>query len=113
MDQDRSTGQVISLRARLAAGTAAVLLSAVLCEGMARMVFEAPPDPTREPAVLYQSLPGVGFIPASNQTAWIDDGLVTTNALGLRGEEPVRPKPAGTVRVLTIGDSTTFGCDLC
>lgn len=34
---------------------------------------------------------------------------VTINSLGLRGEEPVLPKPAGTRRFLTTGDSSIFG----
>ncbi|MFO0983221.1 MAG: SGNH/GDSL hydrolase family protein [Planctomycetota bacterium] len=32
-----------------------------------------------------------------------------TNALGLRGGEVAMPKPAGTYRVLFLGDSVTFG----
>ena len=31
------------------------------------------------------------------------------NALGLRGDLPATPKPAGSLRVLAVGDSTTFG----
>jgi lysophospholipase L1-like esterase len=99
----------IGLKAKVAAAAGALVVGALLCEGVARLAFPAPPNPAREPAVLYQSLPGVGFIPAVNQTAWIDDGLVTTNALGLRGALPARPKPPGVFRVLAIGDSTTFG----
>ncbi len=34
---------------------------------------------------------------------------VTTNNLGLRGEDTTLAKPAGTVRVLCLGDSYTFG----
>jgi lysophospholipase L1-like esterase len=35
--------------------------------------------------------------------------MATINALGLRGQPPAIPKPAGTLRVLAVGDSTTFG----
>jgi lysophospholipase L1-like esterase len=34
---------------------------------------------------------------------------VTINSLGLRGPEPVRPKPPGWQRVVMFGDSITFG----
>jgi lysophospholipase L1-like esterase len=34
---------------------------------------------------------------------------VTINALGVRGGEVARPKPAGTKRLLCLGDSITFG----
>ena len=99
----------IGWKAKLGAVSMALLVAVVLCELLARMVFVAPPDPTREPAVLYQALPGVGFVQAPNQRAWIDDGFVTTNSLGFRGDEPAVPKPQDVIRVLTIGDSTTFG----
>ena len=39
-----------------------------------------------------------------------DNGVeMTINALGLRGPEVTRDKPAGTLRVLGLGDSFTFG----
>jgi DNA-binding response OmpR family regulator len=37
------------------------------------------------------------------------DVTIRTNRLGLRGPEPARPKPAGTLRLLMLGDSYTFG----
>jgi lysophospholipase L1-like esterase len=36
----------------------------------------------------------------------------TVNALGLRGPVPAREKPAGTLRVLFVGDSSTWGWKL-
>jgi hypothetical protein len=95
--------------AKLLVALAALGVSAILCEGMARAFYQAPPNMNREPPVMYQNLRGVGFVQAPNQRGWIDDGVVTTNALGLRGAEPIRPKPAGIRRVLAIGDSTTLG----
>jgi lysophospholipase L1-like esterase len=99
----------VSLRAKLAAVCGALVVSAALCELMARAVFPAPPTPGREPAILYQSVPGVGFVHAPLQQGWIDDGWVTTNALGLRGSVPETAPANGELRVLAIGDSTTFG----
>ena len=37
------------------------------------------------------------------------DVRIRTNRFGLRGPDPVLPKPAGTIRVLMLGDSYTFG----
>ena len=37
------------------------------------------------------------------------DVHVTTNRWGLRGRDPVLPKPAGRLRILMLGDSYTFG----
>jgi lysophospholipase L1-like esterase len=53
--------------------------------------------------------PDVGFIHVPNQQGWLDEGLATINALGLRGPLPESPKPAGSLRILAVGDSTTFG----
>ena len=37
------------------------------------------------------------------------DVHIRTNRFGLRGPDPVLPKPAGTIRILMLGDSYTFG----
>ena len=37
------------------------------------------------------------------------DVTMLTNRYGLRGPDPVLPKPAGVVRILMLGDSFTFG----
>jgi len=37
------------------------------------------------------------------------DGRLVINADGMRGPEVVRPKPAGVLRILCMGDSRTFG----
>ena len=49
---------------------------------------------------------------ASNPRGYFDDrnGVeMTVNKLGLRGPEVTREKPAGTLRLLGLGDSFTFG----
>ena len=107
MRDDRAP--VIGLRARLIAIAIAVIVSLGLCELMARAMYPAPQDPTREPRILFQRRPGGFFLHVPGQRGWMDDGFVTVNALGLRGPEVETPKPSGTRRVLAIGDSTTFG----
>jgi lysophospholipase L1-like esterase len=101
--------RTVGFGSKVAASAAAVALALGLCEIGVRLILPAPPDPTREPQILYQSQPDVGFLHVPNQMGWLDDGLATINALGLRGVLPEIPKPADSVRVLAIGDSTTFG----
>lgn len=36
---------------------------------------------------------------------------VRINSLGFRGHEPQIPKPAGVIRIVALGDSTTFGME--
>jgi lysophospholipase L1-like esterase len=52
------------------------------------------------PGLFYENKPGVD----------LDVGVpVRINSLGLRGGEIARPKPAGTWRVVVLGDSIAFG----
>ena len=45
-----------------------------------------------------------------NQPGFVDEELgIRINALGLRGDDIVPSKPAGTIRIACLGDSTTFG----
>jgi len=94
-------------RVGLAAG--ATVLSLAACELAARVVFPAPPNPTRQPQIKYRVDSEIRYTPLPNQRGWIDDGFVTTNSLGFRGPEPTSPKPANRFRVVAIGDSVTFG----
>jgi lysophospholipase L1-like esterase len=87
----------------------ALLFAFAFCEVGARVAYPAPPDRTRDPQLLYERSADVDFIHMPGQLAWVDNGQATINDLGLRGEMPPVPKPAGQVRVLAIGDSTTFG----
>ena len=100
---------LVSLKAKLMAAALAVVVGAGLCELAARVVYPAPPSPAREPQILYQADPDLGFIHVPNQSGYLDDGLATINSLGLRGPLPEIPKPEHEFRVLAIGDSTTFG----
>jgi lysophospholipase L1-like esterase len=105
----RSRSSSVGLGARLAAFLIAVIVAFALCEIGVRFLYPTPPVPGREPQLTYQTSPDVGFLHVPNQLGWLDDGLATINSLGLRGTTPETPKPAGSIRVLAIGDSTTFG----
>jgi lysophospholipase L1-like esterase len=94
---------------KLAAAAMAVLLALGLCELTARLFFPAPPEPAREPQLLFEVHPSVGFLHKPDQQGWLDDGLATINALGLRGSMPPTPKPRDEFRIVLVGDSTTFG----
>ncbi|MDB4614513.1 SGNH/GDSL hydrolase family protein [bacterium] len=50
--------------------------------------------------------PGVKTVMASENGQSV---TIRTNSFGLRGPEPVMPKPLGTYRVLCLGDDTVFG----
>src|SRR5688572_23817990 len=64
-----------------------------LCELIARLFFPAPPYPFRKPPLAFVQDPDLLHFHQPNQTGWIDDGLATINALGLRGTKPICPKP--------------------
>jgi len=85
------------------------LMMVGVCELAARAVFPAPPNPTREPQIVYLSDHEIRYVNLPNQKGWIDDGFVTINSLGFRGPEIRSPKPKGRFRVVVIGDSVTFG----
>jgi lysophospholipase L1-like esterase len=97
------------LRKRLGLTLGAMLFAAATCELAARVVFPAPPNPTRQPQIQYRVDPEIRYTPLPNQRGWIDDGFVTTNSLGFRGPEPALPKPPNRFRIVAIGDSVTFG----
>jgi lysophospholipase L1-like esterase len=97
----------LATRAGLAVCSALVAFG--LCEVAARMVFPAPPDPGRQPQIVYRYDPELRYVLSPNQKGWIDDGLIKVNALGFRGREVSVPKPAGRFRIMVIGDSLTLG----
>ena len=101
--------QPIGWRAKVFASVLALAVGFGLCEIAARVLYPAPPEPAREPQLLFQSDPQVGFTHVPGQAGFLDDGLATINAKGLRGDLPETPKPLGSLRVLAVGDSTTFG----
>jgi lysophospholipase L1-like esterase len=99
----------MAMKQRIAMSVVAIVLALAACEVAARLLFPAPPDPTREPQIVYRTDPDVRYVLSSNQRGWVDDGFVTTNSLGFRGREIESPKPNGRFRVVALGDSVTFG----
>src|SRR5882672_10894940 len=96
-------------RVRIGLAVFATLVALASCEAIARMLFPTPPDPTREPQIVYRFDPDIRYTMVPNQRGWVDDGFVTTNSLGFRGGEVAMPKPHGRFRIVAIGDSVTFG----
>jgi hypothetical protein len=95
---ERVTARGLSLPAALGLGVVALLLS----EALLRLWgFGAP--------VLYVSDPQAGFYPAPNQVVDRYAGRIETNQYGMRSPIRSREKPAGTFRVLMVGDSTLYG----
>lgn len=56
---------------------------------------------------LYDDQTGHWLVP--NQQAFTHDKVVITNSEGLRDQEYAASAPEGTIRILAIGDSQTFG----
>jgi lysophospholipase L1-like esterase len=99
----------VGFRAKLLAAVLSLVVGLGVAEIGARMFYPRPPALGREPQLRYRPDPELGFVHLSSQSGYLDDGLATINDLGLRGTRPQLPKPSGEMRVLAIGDSTTFG----
>ncbi len=59
--------------------------------------------------ILYQPDALVGYYPAPNQQSHRYGGMIRTNSYGMRAPEFAAKKPAGTLRILMLGDSTLYG----
>ncbi|HOW28723.1 MAG TPA: SGNH/GDSL hydrolase family protein [Elusimicrobiota bacterium] len=105
-EEKRRIPRTVIVRLGIAAVSAVltvILIEWMLAVGGVRNCLQ--PD-TRFPA---QFAIGTGgeLTPGFNGRAWDTD--FTVNSLGLRGAEISKAKPAGTYRVLCLGDSCTFG----
>ena len=105
----------LPLRSRLLFSAAVTLGLALLAESVTRLLYtaelrawRAPPATAHEgaptlrgnPYLLFEYAPGVRY----------EQGVeVRINHLGLRGPDPVLPRPADTLRLMTTGDSSVFG----
>jgi hypothetical protein len=59
--------------------------------------------------ILYQPDNLAGYFPAPNQEEHRYGGKIITNSHGMRAPEFAAEKPAGTLRILMLGDSTLYG----
>lgn len=59
--------------------------------------------------LLYVADPEIGYYPEPNAHLARYGGLVATNQFGMRSAPVTKEKPAGTFRILMLGDSTLFG----
>lgn len=55
-----------------------------------------------DPLLLWRLRPNLNY-------AYWDFTVVSTNAQSFRADYPIGPKPAGTLRIVCLGDSVTFG----
>jgi lysophospholipase L1-like esterase len=113
MKSEKSVGlppsRATPLSFKIALGLLATLVGLGFCELVARIVYPAPPDPTRQPQIVYRYDRELRYVLEPNQKGWIDDGFVNINSLGFRGPETAVPKPADRFRVVVIGDSLAMG----
>ncbi len=103
----------VSRTARAGAREAFVLLGAVVLGGLvlelaARALVPAPLA-WNWPQARYEPNAALGFRLRPRQHSYTADKPFRTNAMGLRGPERSREKPAGSRRVLLLGDSIAFG----
>jgi|SRR5271157_292027 len=59
--------------------------------------------------IVYRVDPHVGYYPAPNQNVHRYGGEIHINSFGMRSRDISADKPAGTFRILMLGDSTLYG----
>jgi hypothetical protein len=59
--------------------------------------------------IVYRVDPHIGYYPAPNQNVRRYGGDIHINAFGMRSRDVTAEKPAGTFRILMLGDSTLYG----
>lgn len=100
-----------SVAGRLALGLVAAVLTLGLMELGVRLLLPQDLDyfnsakirrPSARPGITWELIPGA-------RSASYIGVPVAINSLGLRDRELTVPKPPGTVRILAVGDSVTFG----
>jgi lysophospholipase L1-like esterase len=107
-DSGRGLSRRLFVPIILMVGSTAVAL--LLAEGLIRLVAPVPLIPqmyATDPHTIFRSKPN------TREHSTLGEGVVwswTTNSAGFRGtREYTMPKPAGTRRVVVLGDSFTFG----
>jgi lysophospholipase L1-like esterase len=102
-------GPLGPLLGNLAALGAGLLVMLVLCEIALRIIDLGHPYYSAPEAYQEISYPRVLFEPRPNFDGFSEGVPVRINSRGLRERELAIPKPAGTRRVVFLGDSVTFG----
>jgi hypothetical protein len=103
------------LVADLAVAGGAVLLFAFFLEAATRLIFAHSLDFSMEMWKYATQLkrpsadPEASFVHVPNRSAFLMGVTVSIDSFGLRDREFSKEKPAGTCRVLMLGDSTTLG----
>jgi lysophospholipase L1-like esterase len=88
---------------------ASFALSLALAEGALRIAERAHPPPAPPDTLGLAELIRVGDFDRPHALGLNKGQVYRTNAYGFRGPEPSLSKPAGTFRVVVIGDSITMG----
>ena len=97
---------------RLLANLALLAVSLAVAGGLAELAMRlrfGSPGHWRFPQEYYEPDPEIGLHLRPGQRAYTHDEVVETNTQGLRDREHPRERPAGTRRLLALGDSQTFG----
>jgi len=94
--------------ARSALVLAGLLLPVLLLEGIARIALD-PPPPNALPGLLDNMVADDGLLWRNLPGYAPEDDLGPINSLGFRGREVSLEKPAGTMRILSLGESSTLG----
>jgi lysophospholipase L1-like esterase len=96
------------LLSRLALLAMSVAVALLVCEVTLRIAFGSPPR-WLSPQESYVSDPEMNHRLRESQSAFTHDEAVITNSFGLRSPEYPPDPPPGTVRIIGVGDSQTFG----
>lgn len=86
----------------------ALLVSAVAAEVALRVLYGSPVH-FRYPQPRYVADPAIGHWMEPDQRSFNHSEPLSVNSVGIRGPDYPRRAPTGTLRVLAIGDSQTFG----
>ena len=92
----------------LALTMGSLLIIFALAEGISSLMIP-PPITWRDPQEIYNHNPVLGHTLAPGQNSFTHSFPVTTNSYGFRDREYPMIPLAGTVRILCLGDSLTFG----
>lgn len=97
-----------AMLAKLALLAFALVAAGVLAEAMVRLARPGFPG-FRLPQIEHEPAQGIGFRMVPNQTGYTVASRATINSAGFRGPEIRSARPQNGLRVMSLGDSITFG----